>query len=62
MREDGRLWNSDLGGLSFSIDEKGNWGYKPEGADTVIPFKRESIMKNYGQVSSGKHKCRFCKL
>lgn len=31
--------NSDLGGLSFGQDAEGNWGYKPEGADAVIPFK-----------------------
>lgn len=29
---------SDLGGLTFSQDAEGNWGYKPEGADAVIPF------------------------
>ncbi len=53
MREDGRLWYSNLGGLSFGADEEGNWGYKPGGADAVIPFKKESVIKNYGQVSSG---------
>lgn len=31
--------NSNLGGLSFVQDEEGNWGYKPNGADSVIPFK-----------------------
>ena len=31
--------NNDLGTLSFTQDEEGNWGYKPSGADTVIPFK-----------------------
>ena len=31
--------NSDLGGLSFGQDAEGNWGYKPSGADAVIPFK-----------------------
>lgn len=31
--------SSDLGGLTFAQDAEGNWGYKPEGADTVIPFK-----------------------
>lgn len=30
---------SDLGGLSFGQDAEGNWGYKPSGADAVIPFK-----------------------
>lgn len=29
---------SDLGGLTFGQDEEGNWGYKPSGADAVIPF------------------------
>lgn len=31
--------SNDLGGLSFAQDAEGNWGYKPSGADTVIPFK-----------------------
>lgn len=26
-------------GITFAKDEKGNWGYIPPGADTVIPFK-----------------------
>lgn len=30
--------NSSLGGLTFAQDEEGNWGYKPSGADTVLPF------------------------
>ena len=30
-------------GLSFGQDEEGNWGYKPSGADTVIPFKSSTI-------------------
>lgn len=28
----------DLGGLKFAQDAEGNWGYKPSGADPVIPF------------------------
>ena len=32
---------SDLGGLSFSQDADGNWGFKIGGADPVIPFKNE---------------------
>lgn len=28
-----------MGGLTFSQDAEGNWGYKPEGADAVIPFR-----------------------
>ena len=47
---EGKL-NSELGGLSFAQNEEGEWGYKPSGADAVIPFK--SKIKNYGQVSSG---------
>ena len=35
-----------MGGLTFTQDEKGNWGYKPEGADAVIPF-RSAIQKRY---------------
>lgn len=30
--------SSDLSGLSFGQDAEGNWGYKPSGADAVIPF------------------------
>lgn len=37
--------NNDLGGLSFAQDAEGNWGYKPSGADTVIPFKSLSASK-----------------
>lgn len=29
-------------GIIFAQDEKGNWGYIPPGADTVIPFKSDS--------------------
>lgn len=29
-------------GIVFAQDEKGNWGYIPPGADTVIPFKTGS--------------------
>lgn len=32
--------NSSLGGLSFGVDENGNYGYIKEGADTVTPFSR----------------------
>ena len=32
--------NSDLGGLSFGKTTEGEWGYKPEGADSVIPFRK----------------------
>lgn len=30
--------NRNLAGLSFGQDEEGKWGYKPSGADSVIPF------------------------
>ena len=30
--------SSDLGGLTFGQTAEGEWGYKPEGADSVIPF------------------------
>ena len=36
--------NNSLGGLSFAQDAEGNWGYKPSGADTVIPFKSGEII------------------
>lgn len=32
--------SSDLGGLSFGKTTEGEWGYKPEGADSVIPFRK----------------------
>lgn len=34
--------NNSLGGLEFAQDAEGNWGYKPAGADTVTPFKKET--------------------
>ena len=43
--------SSDLGGLSFRQDAEGNWGYKPSGADAVIPFKK--IKSQTKTVSSG---------
>lgn len=33
------MLNGNLGGLTFAQDAEGNWGYKPSGADAVIPFK-----------------------
>lgn len=48
--------NSDLGGLSFRQDAEGNWGYKPSGADAVIPFRKEPIrqsVSSYGYSSDG---------
>ena len=35
--------NSDLGGLSFGQTAEGKWGYKPEGADAVIPFSGKEV-------------------
>ena len=35
---EGRI-SDTFGGLSFAQDAEGNWGYKPSGADTVIPFR-----------------------
>ena len=32
--------SSELGGLSFAQNEEGEWGYKPSGADAVIPFNK----------------------
>lgn len=48
--------SSDLGGLSFRQDAEGNWGYKPSGADAVIPFRKEPIrqsVSSYGYSSDG---------
>ena len=39
--------NRDLGGLAFTQDADGNWGYKAGGADTVIPFKTEPLVYDF---------------
>lgn len=39
--------DSSLNGLSFAQNEKGNWGYKPSGADTVIPFSGGNVSFDY---------------
>ena len=47
--------SSDLGGLSFGKTTEGEWGYKPEGADSVIPFRNEPIRQSvsvYGYSST----------
>lgn len=31
--------NSNFGGMTFGVDDDGNYGYIKAGADTVIPFK-----------------------
>ena len=44
---------SDLGGLSFGQDTEGNWGYKPSGADAVIPFSfQETGQAIWGNINS----------
>lgn len=36
-----------LGGITFGVDDDGNYGYKKAGADTVTPFKNaEAILSN----------------
>lgn len=30
-----------MGGLTFSQDAEGNWGYRPSGADAVVPFNKK---------------------
>lgn len=37
--------NKNLGGLQFAQDAEGNWGYKPSGADTVIPFSNSTLLE-----------------
>lgn len=37
--------NTSLGGLTFAQDAEGNWGYKPSGADSVIPFKSGDLVE-----------------
>ena len=37
--------NKNLGGLIFTQDADGNWGYKAGGADTVHPFNGGKISK-----------------
>ena len=39
-----------LGGITFGVDDNGNYGYKKAGADTVTPFKTEGT-KIYGSAS-----------
>lgn len=44
-----------MGGLSFGKTTEGEWGYKPEGADSVIPFRNEPIRQSvsvYGYSST----------
>lgn len=42
--------SDNLSGLTFAQDEKGNWGYIPSGADTVIPFKTSGVGKYYNSI------------
>lgn len=46
-----------LAGLSFAQNEEGNWGYKPSGADSVIPFKTGS--GNYEITITGNISAHF---
>lgn len=49
-----------MGGLSFGQDAEGNWGYKPEGADAVIPFKNIEYIGNItGKVSNNRRYADF---
>ena len=40
-----------MGGLSFGKTAEGEWGYKPEGADAVIPFSNASLTDISNQFS-----------
>ena len=44
--------SSELGGLSFGQDAEGNWGYKPEGADAVIPFRNIIVRASTSYLTS----------
>ena len=52
-----RILSSSLGGLSFGIDSKGNYGYykydETVGADTLVPFKNNNHYIIEGTVSGG---------
>lgn len=51
---------SDLGGLTFGQTAEGEWGYKPSGADAVIPFKDIEYVGNItGKVSSNRRYADF---
>jgi len=39
--------------FSFGIDAQGNYGYKKQGTDTIIPFKR--VSKKAGEIVCGYH-------
>lgn len=36
------------GRISFGVDAQGNWGYKKDGADTVIPFRTDEVRYSNG--------------
>ena len=37
-----------LGGITFGVDDNGNYGYIKVGADTVTPFKNKGVIYNIG--------------
>lgn len=41
-----------MGGLSFGQDAEGNWGYKPSGADAVIPFRNIIVRASTSYLTS----------
>lgn len=42
-----------MSGLSFGQDAEGNWGYKPSGADAVIPFSsQETGQAIWGNINT----------
>lgn len=43
---------SDLGGLSFGKTTEGEWGYKPSGADAVIPFRNIIVRASTSYLTS----------
>ena len=50
--------NSELGGLSFGKTTEGEWGYKPSGADSVIPFSlpvKNLYIQNVGNTAGSKY-------
>lgn len=49
--DDIKLVNSNLGGLEFTQNADGRWGYKVGGADPVIPFKYNVNRVHVGSMS-----------
>lgn len=42
----GKILNDKFGGITFGVDDDGNYGYIKAGADTVTPFKKETKLPN----------------